>query len=248
MDPLRTEDEQVEALRRWWDENGKSTIAAIVLALSAGFGWQGWQSYQEEQRALASDVYQNLLEALAGADQGLVDLAEARELAGQLKREHMGSTYAQFAALQLARIAVEERNLTTAEAELRWVLEKAGKGSDIAQVTELRLARVLASGGDAEQALAILDGAGDSPYAASYESARGDILLAQGKESEAREAYIRARNFAAANPARPPINLLEQKIQALNPVPERELAPLPEVSELTVEESEEPVADAEPEG
>ena len=49
MEPYNTEEEQVEALRRWWDENGRSTIAAIVIALAAGFGWQAWQKHDQGQ-------------------------------------------------------------------------------------------------------------------------------------------------------------------------------------------------------
>jgi predicted negative regulator of RcsB-dependent stress response len=253
VDTFRTEEEQVEAMKRWWDENGKSTIAAIVLALAAGFGWQGWQGYQVEQRQAASDVYQTLLQALSGAEQGAIDHSEAVKLAGQLKKDYVGSTYAQFAALQLARIAVQDGNLATAEAELRWVLEKAGKGGDVALIAELRLARILASRGDTEQALAILDAAGDNPYAASYEAARGDILLAQGLEAEAREAYIRARNFATAGAVQPSINMLEQKLQSLSPVPERELTQ-PAETDPTVSDSAvlnstaEPVTDSNSEG
>ena len=37
MESYGTEEEQVEALRRWWNENGRSTIAIIVLALAGGF-------------------------------------------------------------------------------------------------------------------------------------------------------------------------------------------------------------------
>ena len=35
MEAYRTEEEQVEALQRWWDENGRSTILAVVVALAA---------------------------------------------------------------------------------------------------------------------------------------------------------------------------------------------------------------------
>ena len=34
MEEYRTEEEQVEALRRWWNENGRSTIVAIIVALA----------------------------------------------------------------------------------------------------------------------------------------------------------------------------------------------------------------------
>ncbi|MEH6516288.1 MAG: tetratricopeptide repeat protein [Halioglobus sp.] len=248
METFRTEEEQVEAIKRWWDENGKSTIAAIVLALAAGFGWQGWQGYQVDQRQAASDVYQTMLEALSGANQGAIDYSQAIALAGELKKDYVGSTYAQFAAMQLARIAVQDGNLAKAEAELRWVLEKAGKGGDIARVAELRLARVLASGGDSEQALAILGAAGDNPYAASYEAARGDILLAQGHDAKAQEAYIRARNLATAGAIQPNINMLEQKLQSLSPVPERELPAAAETGSAVLDSASEPVTDLNGEG
>lgn len=248
METFRTEEEQVEAIKRWWDENGKSTIAAVVLALAAGFGWQGWQGYQVDQRQAASDVYQAMLQALSGAEQGAINHSQAIELAGELKKDYVGSTYAQFAALQLARIAVQDGNLATAEAELRWVLEKAGKGGDIARIAELRLARVLASRSDSDQALAILGDAGDNPYAASYEAARGDILLAQGRDAEAREAYIRARNLATAGAIKPNINMLEQKLQSLSPVPERELTVSAETDSAVLNSASEPVTDSNSEG
>ncbi|MFT6285357.1 MAG: putative negative regulator of RcsB-dependent stress response [Alcanivorax sp.] len=248
METFRTEEEQVEAIKRWWDENGKSTVAAIVLALAAGFGWQGWKVYQVDNRQAASDVYQTLLQALSGAQLGEIDHSEARKLAGELKTDYVGSTYAEFAAMQLARIAVQDGNLAKAEAELRWVLKKAGKGGDIARIAELRLARVLASRGDFDQALAILGSAGDNPYAASYEAARGDILLAQGRDADAREAYIRARNLATAGAIQPNINMLEQKLQSLSPIPERELTVPTDTDSAVLDSAREPVTDLTSEG
>ena len=47
MDTYRTEEEQVEAIRHWWDENGRSIIISIVLALAAGFGWQAWKDHDQ---------------------------------------------------------------------------------------------------------------------------------------------------------------------------------------------------------
>ena len=238
MDTYDTEEEQVEALKRWWQENGRSTVVAIVLALVAGFGWQGWQKYDEEQQQAASDLYQSLLQAMSGAQQGEIEASAVIELADQLKQTHMGSTYAQFAALHLARMAVENDDLAKAEAELRWVLSKAGKGSDVAQITELRLARVLAAGGDSDQALSILTGANDNPYQASYESARGDILMGLGQDTEAREAYTRARNLATAEAPQASLPMLDQKLQSLTPVAERTL----EMPEAVTPAAPEPVA------
>ncbi len=218
MEQYRTEEEQVEALRKWWDENGRSTIAAIIIALSAGFGWNTWQGHQKDLAEIASDTYQAMLQAL-----GTGGASEAQTLGQQLKSEFSSSTYAQFAALHLARLAVERDDLAVAESELRWVLSKADAGSDVAQVAQLRLARVLAAGGSGDQALSILDQADAGAYQAAYAVARGDILLQLGRDAEAGEAYASARILVSRGGV--PVNLatLDQKIQSLNPVPPRDL-------------------------
>ena len=133
MESYRTEEEQVEALKRWWQENGRSTIAGVVLAIAAVVGWQGWQSSRDAAAADASIVYQQMLQALTS--EALADIERGREMAAELKDKHRGSSYAQFAALHLARIAVAEGNSAEAERELRWVLTKAdGEVRDLAQL------------------------------------------------------------------------------------------------------------------
>ena len=222
MESYRTEEEQVEALRRWWQENGRSTIVAIILALGVGFGYQGWKNHVETKAEGASDLYQRLLQAFSAPALGPEQQQIAVQLAQQLKTEYDGSTYAQFAALQLARVAVGSNDLATAQAELRWVLGKADKGSDVARIAQLRLARVLAASGEPEQALTILDQSGEGPYKASYAIARGDILLSMGRTEEASESYAAALALAASEEgAGPDLVAVQQKLQALNPRPAR---------------------------
>lgn len=217
MEQYRTEEEQLQALRRWWNENGKSTVAIIVIALAAGLGWQAWQRESSDEQAQASDLYQALLRAIdtPASSSG----PQAVELAEQVKAEFSDSSYAQFAALQLAAMAVKEGNLAEAEAQLRWVLGRAPSGSDTAQVAQLRLARVVAAAGNTDQALDILSKADPGAYDASYALAQGDILLAASRKDEARDAYTRA--MAAAGSGGPGVNLmvLQQKLQSLTPVP-----------------------------
>jgi predicted negative regulator of RcsB-dependent stress response len=218
VESYRTEEEQVEALRRWWQENGRTTIVAIIVALGIGFGWQGFKHYNEERSEGASDLYQRMLQAFSAPVMPGEQQEVAVQLAQQLKSEYEGSSYAQFAALQLASTAVGEQDLAGAEAELRWVLGKADAGSDVARIAQLRLARVLAAQGQQDQALGILAEVDAGAYGASYALARGDILLSLGREDEAREAYEAARVLAAADGE---INLasLERKLQALSPRP-----------------------------
>jgi predicted negative regulator of RcsB-dependent stress response len=210
VESYRTEEEQVEALKRWWKENGRATAIGIVLALGLGFGWQAWQKNQQINAENASILFQQMLTALtAEAEQGP---EPARALAERIKDEHRGSAYARFAALHLARIAVTEGDLAGAEEELRWVLAMTSEGDDLQRIARLRLARVLAAAGDTEEALGLLESP-DPAYAASYAMARGDILLAEDRPAEALAAFERAA--AALDTEQPLPRTLSDKIDFL---------------------------------
>jgi len=213
VESYRTEEEQVEALKRWWQENGRSIAVGVVLALGLGFGWQAWQKNQQTNAENASVLFQQMLTALtAEAEQGP---EPARAVAERIKDEYRGSAYARFAALHLARIAVTQGDLDVAEAELRWVLAMTSEGDDLQRVARLRLARVLAAAGDTEAALGLLESP-QPAYAASYALARGDILLAEDRREEALAAYERA---AAALDAEQPLpRTLSDKIDFLRAV------------------------------
>ena len=122
MDQYRTEEEQVEALRRWWNENGRSILTAIVVALAAGFGWQSWKGYDQGQQEGASDSYQAMLQTM-----GWTALSNEQKQAGillaeQLKADYSGSTYAQFADLHL-KIGIESlRELMDSGESVRYLV------------------------------------------------------------------------------------------------------------------------------
>jgi predicted negative regulator of RcsB-dependent stress response len=223
VEAYRTEEEQVEALKRWWNENGKSTVAAVIIAVSLGVVYQAWKGGNERASESASDMYQVMLQAISGAAEDVSLQGQVSAIGEQLKSEHDGSVYAQFAALHLARLAVDQGDLQAAEAELRWVLGKADKGSDTGQLAQLRLARVLAASGDIDQAMAILESGSQGDYEVTYAAARGDILLSQGNTEGARQAYTEALSLAGANPGQLNLRTLQQKLQSLSPVPAREL-------------------------
>lgn len=210
MESYRTEEEQLEAIKRWWQENGRGIVLGIVLALGVGFGWQAWQKSRQQAAEAASTLYQQMLVALSTEDgQGL---ASARALAERIRDEYRGSSYAQFAALHLARLAVTDGQLAEAEGQLRWVLAMADKGSDMEQIARLRLARVVAAAGDPAQALDMLAEPGAS-YAASYAIARGDILLAEGREGDALAEFEGAAS--AMDPDTPMPRTLREKLEYL---------------------------------
>ena len=68
MSEFTTDEEQVEALRRWWDEWGRSILIGLVLAAGGAFGWRTWQSTQQAESQLAAERWEQYQQAAARAD------------------------------------------------------------------------------------------------------------------------------------------------------------------------------------
>lgn len=186
------EDEaDLEALKRWWDENGKGIVAAVLVAVLGTVGWQQYQGFSVSKTEAASDLYATMLaiQLEGGESETLVALS------AQLKEEHSGSNYARFGAMLEARVAVEANDLDAAESALRWALAAGDTRSDIGQLIQLRLARVIAAQGKEAEALAILS-QGSEAYPVAYAQAQGDIHLAAGRDDEALAAYRQGRDLA----------------------------------------------------
>ncbi|UZJ45130.1 tetratricopeptide repeat protein [Marinimicrobium sp. C6131] len=214
-----TEEEQLEALKRWWKENGKWIVAAVVVAVGGYFGWTTYQDRQQAEAEAGSAIYSELLDTLAVEEGSAVsddDRARATELVTQLKTEHANSAYGANAALIRARWAVDENDLETAEGELRWVLEQETSEA-VRQLARLRLARVLSAGGQLDDALATLEA--ESPadsIAAEYAEARGDILSKQGDNEGAAQAYQSALDSLDAQQQNR-VLLLQMKLDNVQP-------------------------------
>lgn len=216
MQTYQTEDEQVEALKKWFRDNGRTLVTGLLLvALLVGGGYS-WKQRQQQQRELASVEYQNLVEAMRVLESKSTPetLATAKHLADTLKKDFSATAYAQFAALFKARMAVQDNDLGEAETELRWVLDHK-PAADIKWLAQLRLARVLHAKGDSKGALALLDEKAAGGYAAAVLQVKGDIANATGDVEGARSAYKQAHELDGkqANPLNDP--LLEMKMRDL---------------------------------
>jgi predicted negative regulator of RcsB-dependent stress response len=204
MDANATEEQQLEALKKWWKENGSSIITGLLLGLAILFGAKSWFAYQERTAENASNIYATLMTALNSGDYGVVT-----QKAGMLIADYSATPYASLAALAVARVKLEQDELEAARAQLQWALDNAG--SDLIRETaRLRLVRVLTAEGSYEQAEALINQAGATEaFAPLYRELHGDIHLARGDLASARAEYEHA--LAAMTPDMPERQLVQLK-------------------------------------
>ena len=63
MSDYLSDEEQVERLKRWWNENGFVLIASILAALLGIGGWNFYSSYQEDVGRTSSEFFKKYLES-----------------------------------------------------------------------------------------------------------------------------------------------------------------------------------------
>lgn len=194
MEAYSTEEQQVEAIKQWWKENGASVIGGVVLGMAAVFGWKAWVGHQAEVGTQASVLF----ERLAGSvDAGASEAAKAQ--AEQLIKEYEGTPYAWFAALAQAKVQVEAGDTKAARASLEWVLAQTDQPG-VQQLARLRLARVQLSAGEMDAAAATLAGVEAGAYGGEFANIEGDIARARGDLAAARTAYQHALENDVGNP------------------------------------------------
>ncbi len=207
MAELRTEEEQLQALKAWWQENGKSLVLGVGLAIALVLGWQGWQARQQQQAATASALYQNLTEAaqlqLMNTEED-AQYATAQHLAEQLKTDFADTTYARYAGLVLAAMHVQQEAYAQARSELEWVLSASEELDSIKRVATLRKASLMQQLGEAEAAVSLVQGLDAGTFEAEKQELLGDLYLSLGQQEQARSAYDAAL-LAAGGEARKPL-------------------------------------------
>ena len=182
------EEEQIDAIKQWWQENKVSVIGAIVLTLGGSFGWSQYQDYTSASAIAAADTYDEILLERASGE----SVDQLAMLADTIRDENGSIAFAEFAALQVAAAAAEEGDFEQAQSELEKVMAGVEVDSTLGQLAQLRLAKVKAALGQEEAAIAILELGSDS-FPVSYAQVLGDIHLAAGREAAALEAYQTAK-------------------------------------------------------
>ncbi len=201
------EQEQLDAIKAWWNQYGNYIVIAVVAVAVGVAAYQGWRYYRQTQTVGASTLYGQLEQAARGNDAKRV-----RDISGQIVDRYGSTVYGGLAALASAKAAFTTGDLEAAEKQLRWAAEHA-KEAEHRDIARLRLAGVLLDQKKPDEALKTLEQKPIDAYAALYADLRGDILSAQGKPADAAAAYRTA--LEKSEPSSAYRQLVEIKLDAL---------------------------------
>ncbi|NUU68897.1 YfgM family protein [Enterobacteriaceae bacterium BIT-l23] len=190
MEIYENEHDQVDAVKRFFANNGKALAVGVVIGIGALIGWRFWSSHQTESAMGASQAYER---AISGAQAGKPDSLEA---AGKFVTDNKNA-YGALAALNLAQKYAQDNDLPKAAAQLQQGLS-ATKDSNLQALINLRLARVQIQQKQADAALKSLDTIKGEGWSAIVADLRGDALLSKGDKQGAREAWSKGVSSQAS--------------------------------------------------
>ena len=175
------EQEQLDSLKTWWKMYGNLVTGLVSVAAVAVVGWQGWNWYQGGQSAKASAIYGVLEQAVA-----IGDAQKVKAAAGELAEKFGGTQYAALGAMLAAKQSFEAGDLKTAKAQLTWAADNAK--DELKDLSRLRLAAIQLDEKAYDEAMKQVEAAHVPTFDARFLEMKGDVLSAQGKKAEARQA------------------------------------------------------------
>ena len=181
MEVYSNENEQVDALRRFFANNGKALAVGVVIGIAALGGWRYWSSHQQDSAKTVSAEYQKVTRAMQAGK------PETLEAVNTFASEN-SNTYGALAALDLAKQYVDSNQLDKAATLLQNGL-KDTKDANLQAVINLRLARIQLQQNQADAALKTLDSVKGDGRTAIVADIRGEALLSKGDKQGARDAW-----------------------------------------------------------
>ena len=209
MEVYETEEQQVEALRKWFKKRGKLILTSASLIVLLISGAQYTRHHMKVTREAASNVYQAMIVAIEKQDK-----VTAQAKANHLSHEYESSIYGSIAKLYLAKVAVEDQKWDDAQSQLEWVMQHA-KSPEFQEVARLRLAKLLFTQKKSEEALKLLDETHkkNDYYLSLLQELKADILSSQNKRAQAHALYKLAQEAILKKELYNP--LLKMKLEEL---------------------------------
>ena len=214
MEIYDTEEEQLEAVKRWWKENSQSTIIGLSLGVAIVLGVNFWQEHNKSQAEQASALYSQWLQA---ANTDKKDSVE--KLAERLQQQYPKTEYAAYGGLILAKLKVQQGDVAKAKTLLQTIAK--GPNKELGNIAKIRQVRLMLASGEFQQGLQLInevDPASSSSFSGNYDELVGDLYVALDRLDLARSSYQKALEGGYKSP------LLKFKIDDLT-APEKTESP-----------------------
>ena len=180
------EEQEINQLKDWWKENGKTIIVAFILGVGGMFGWRYWQAHQAEQIAQASAQYDALIYSAQQDEQ--VKKANIE----QFVQANSKTAYAVFALLDEAKKETEKQDFAAAEVNLNQALTQS-QDEVLTSIVALRLSAVQFQLGQLDNALTTLNQVKGESFNARKAILTGDIQVAKGDKVAAKNSFEQAQ-------------------------------------------------------
>ncbi|MEQ5319040.1 tetratricopeptide repeat protein [Providencia vermicola] len=181
MEVYTNENDQVDAIKRFFANYGAPLVIGLVIGVGGVFGWNYWQSHKVNVLQESAQKYETINTQLrSGSEQGVI--------AAQKFAAETDDVYSAMMGLELAQIAVDKGGLANAQTALSNALTKA-KTVEMQDLINLRLARVQLAQGNADAAIASVANIKGKSWQATAQDVRGDALLHKGDKAGAKAAY-----------------------------------------------------------
>jgi predicted negative regulator of RcsB-dependent stress response len=201
------EQEQLDQIKHFWKQYGNQITWLVILVLGAFAAWNGYQYWQKNQALQASAMFDEVSRVARSND------PEKTERAFNDMKERYGSTtFTYQAGLLAAKSLFESGKPDNARAVLTWVARQSDDAG-YAAIAQLRLSAVLMESKSYDEAIKALYAVTEPSFVPLAADRRGDIFLAQGKKTEAKEQYLKA--YAGFEDGTQYRQLVEVKLNAL---------------------------------
>ena len=194
MTAYKTEEEQVEDIKRWWEKNGKFVIILGIVVVASVIGFKTWNEFKIQTASQASSQYDLMMEELAGGQNDSVVQRGA-----SIIKKTPELSYAALSAMTVAKVHVEKGELDQAATQLNWALLNT-KDEKLQHVARVRLAKVLSAQEKFAEALTHANFPQQGAFSSQYSIVKGDIYYKKGEFGSAKTAYQAAINDSNLSP------------------------------------------------
>ena len=232
MSEYLSDEEQVERLKNWWNENGTFFVVGLLASILAIGGWNYYGSYKNEIGEQSSQSYRDYLE---------LEVDNRSGAAEKLAQEFSGSAVHILLLLDQAEEKISGGDISGAES----LLIEAVDGSNdnlLLDLSRIRLAKVQYQLKKSKEALGTLQKIKSKGYLSWALEIKGDIHVDLGELELAHQSYEAASKELEEGVNRP---LLKLKLNNSAPFNGRFVLPETSLSQA-VKEAEELLSTQDP--